>query len=130
MHHLYCSVRQKRYLLLKGTLVLGQQTAQAVVLSSLLILSAILIRILLGSLAPLTVARVRVHRYRFGRYRVALLKPVVSLLKERHVVVQLLKIKLSVDIDLTVVGNGVAKRCSVLKIGSSNPVVGGIVRRV
>ena len=120
VHHLYRSVRHKCYLLLKGTLVLWQLTAQLFVPISWLVLAAIL----------LVVTQVCFQRCCLRFQRVVLLESFVSFLKERHMVVQLLKIKLSVDIYLAVVGNSIAKRCSIFKVGTSHPIVGCIVRRI
>ena len=103
MRHLERGVGHEGYLLLVSPLVLGQLSAQLFVACRLTI---VLGTRLLG-IATRTVAT----------------ETLVGLLEERYVVVQFLHVELGVDISLTVVGDVVAKRRAVFKVGAAHPIV-------
>ena len=61
------------------------------------------------------------------RLRRLLVESLVGLLQERNVVVELLEAEGAVEVERAVVGDGVTQRCAVFELGSTNPVVGGVV---
>ena len=133
MVHLNGGVRRQRHLLLEGFLLRVLVSSHHVVVAKKrLVLSAgFLSGVLLIVLALLYGVEVLPTVSFYLLVAVGLLlEPLVGFLQERHVVVELLHVELSVDVYLTVVGDVVAKRRSVLKVSSSCPVIRGVVRSV
>ena len=123
MVHLNGGVRRQRHFLLEGFLLRVLVSSHHVVIpKKRLVLAAGVLSALLYGVEVLPSATL------YLLVAVGfLLEPFVGFLQERHVVVELLHVELSVDVYLTVVGYVVAKRRSVLKVSSSCPVVRGVV---
>ena len=132
MVHLNGCVRRQRHLLLEGFLLRVLVSSHHVVVAKkrLVLAAGFLSGVLLVVVALLYGVEVSPLVFNLLVAGGLLLEPLVGFLQERHVVVELLHVELSVDVYLTVVGDVVAKRRSVLKVSSSCPVIRGVVRSV
>ena len=118
---LHKGVGQQRYFLLEALLVLGKLRlllVQVCALPSVAFRQRVLVLRILVIFLVLRILLVAVARRLF-------LEPVVCLLQERHMVIELLHVEGAVKTDLTVVADGVAQRRAVFKVGATHPVVGG-----
>ena len=114
MRHDEGRVRQERQLLLEGILILRQRSLS-------LVLGGVFDSTTLGSLRFLGLLR------GLGD---SLTEAFIDFFEEREVVVERLHVEVAVDVQLTIVGDGVTQTGSVVEFGTPYPVVGRIIRRV
>ncbi len=96
-------VSHQRDLLLPGILVLRQYFLLFLLLLGILVLFRFRFFVVIGALR--------------------LLKPVVCFLEERYVVIECLHVEVTIDIQLSVVGNGISQVRAILQIRTTYPVI-------